>query len=161
MKLELIRESFESSRALGKLYIDGTYFCDTLEDRFRGLTSDMSLETILDQKVYGATAIPSGTYKVTLDVVSPKFSKYPFYQSVCQGKLPRLLDVKGFDGILIHVAEGPKADKLVKGCIGVGELSKEGYLINGKETFKRLYSELIKDKDNIIIEISQYGHIIK
>lgn len=154
MKLSLKRSTPKNNRTLGSLYIDEKFFCSTLEDFDRNLSQSLPLESILERKKYGETAIPRGTYKVTLDVVSPKFSSYPFYQEVCNGKLPRLLDVPGFNGILIHVAEGPKADKLIKGCIGVGELSIEGYLINGKETFKKLYSELLKDKDNIIIEIS-------
>lgn len=141
------REPCGQSWMNGKLYIDGVYFCDTIEDRYRGLTSDMPLETILDQKVYGATAIPSGTYKITLDVISPKFSKYPFYQSVCQGKLPRLLDVKGFDGVLIHVADGWKKDKLLSGCIGIGDRQKDGSLLNGKEVFKEFYDRIKNHKD--------------
>lgn len=152
MKLLLKREPNNQTWMNGKLYIDGVYFCDTIEDVSRNLTSDMPLETILDKKVYEATAIPSGTYKVTLDVVSPKFSKYPFYQSVCQGKLPRLLDVKGFDGILIHVADGPRKDKLLEGCIGIGDKQSDGSLLNGKEVFREFYNK-IKNETNIIIEI--------
>lgn len=150
------REPCDQSWMNGKLYINGVYFCDTLEDRYRGLTSDMSVEEILDRKVYGATAIPSGSYRVTLNVVSPKFSKYPFYQSICQGKLPRLLDVKGFDGVLIHVADGWKKDRLLSGCIGIGERQPDGSLMNGKETFKRLYHILKPESNtgNIIMEIA-------
>ena len=58
----------------------------------------MPLNLIKSLKIPGETAIPKGTYKVTLDVVSPKFSKYPFYMKVCEGKLPRLIDVKGYEG---------------------------------------------------------------
>lgn len=152
MKIVIKREFYEKTYTNGKLYIDNEFFCWTLEDRYRGLTSDMSLETILAQKVYGATAIPSGIYKVTLDVVSPKFSKYPFYQSVCQGKLPRLLDVKGFDGILIHVADGYKKDKLLQGCIGIGVRQNDGSLLRGKETFHRFY-DMIREEEDLIIEI--------
>lgn len=65
---------------IGKLYIDGVYFCDTLENPVR------------DKKVYGETAIPVGTYKVTLNVVSPRF-KDRAWAKPYGGKLPRLLDV--------------------------------------------------------------------
>lgn len=147
MKIVIKREFYGGTYINGKLYIDNEFFCWTLEDRYRGLTSDMPLETILDQKVYGTTAIPSGTYKITLDVVSQKFSKYPFYQSVCQGKLPRLLDVKGFDGVLIHVADGWKKDKLLSGCIGIGDRQKDGSLLNGKEVFKEFYDRIKNHKD--------------
>ena len=129
----------------GTLYIDGAKFCSTLEDLDRGLTQDMSIGEIQSKKIYGETAIPKGTYKITLDVVSPKFSKYPFYMEVCNGRLPRLLDVPGYEGILIHVADGWKKDKLLAGCIGIGERQSDGSLLKGKETFKRLW-ELLKNE---------------
>ena len=151
MKLTIKRTIIRSSYTLGKLYIDGVYFCDTLEDKDRGLTQNMSVEQIKSIKVLGETAIPKGTYRVTLDVVSPKFSKYPFYMQTCGGKLPRLIDVKGYEGVLIHVADGPKRDSLVQGCIGIGNLSAEEYLMNGKKVFVELYNKL--KGNNIELEI--------
>lgn len=151
MKLTIKRTITKNNYTLGKLYVDGVYFCDTLEDRDRGLTQNMSVEQIKSIKVPGETAIPKGTYKVTLDVVSPKFSKYPFYMQTCGGKLPRLIDVKGYEGVLIHVADGPKRDSLVQGCIGIGNLSAEEYLINGKKVFIELYNKL--KGNNIELEI--------
>lgn len=151
MKLTIKRTITRNNYTLGKLYIDGVYFCDTLEDRDRGLTQNMSVEQIKSIKVPGETAIPKGTYRVTLDVVSPKFSKYPFYMQTCGGKLPRLIDVKGYDGVLIHVADGPKRDSLVQGCIGIGNLSAEEYLMNGKKVFIELYNKL--KGNNIELEI--------
>lgn len=151
MKITIKRTITRNSYTLGKLYVDGVYFCDTLEDRDRGLTQNMSVEQIKSMKVPGETAIPKGTYKVTLDIVSPKFSKYPFYMQTCGGKLPRLIDVKGYDGVLIHVADGPKRDSLVQGCIGVGNLSAEEYLMNGKKVFVELYNKL--KGNNIELEI--------
>ena len=137
----------------GTLYIDGEKFCDTLEDLDRGLTQDMTIGEIQSKKVYGETAIPKGTYKVTTKVVSPKFSKYPFYMEVCEGRLPRLLDVPGYEGVLIHVADGWKKDKLLAGCIGIGERQSDGSLMNGKETFRKLW-EKIKNQSELTIEIA-------
>lgn len=151
MKLTIKRTITRNNYTLGKLYVDGVYFCDTLEDRDRGLTQNMSVEQIKSMKVPGETAIPKGTYRVTLDVVSPKFSKYPFYMQTCEGKLPRLIDVKSYDGVLIHVADGPKRDSLVQGCIGIGNLSAEEYLMNGKKVFVELYNKL--KGNNIELEI--------
>lgn len=151
MKLTIKRTITRNNYTLGKLYVDGVYFCDTLEDRDRGLTQNMSVKQIKSIKVPGETAIPKGTYKVTLDVVSPKFSKYPFYMQTCGGKLPRLIDVKGYEGVLIHVADGPKRDSLVQGCIGIGNLSAEEYLMNGKKVFIELYNKL--KGNNIELEI--------
>lgn len=151
MKLTIKRTITRNSYTLGKLYVDGVYFCDTLEDRDRGLTQDMSISQIQLLKIPGKTAIPKGIYKVTLDVISPKFSQYPFYMETCKGKLPRLMDVKGYEGVLIHVADGPKRDSLVQGCIGVGNLSAEEYLMNGKKVFAELYNKL--KGNNIELEI--------
>lgn len=142
MKLTVKRNALRSSYTLGELYIDGQFFCSTLEDLDRGLTQDMPLNLIKSLKIPGETAIPKGTYKVTLDVVSPKFSKYPFYMKVCEGKLPRLIDVKGYEGVLIHVADGIKRDALLQGCIGIGNLSSEEYLINGKQVFTEFYNRI-------------------
>ncbi len=151
MKLTIKRTITRNSYTLGKLYIDGVYFCDTLEDKDRGLTQDMNIGQIQLLKINGETAIPKGIYKVTLDVISPKFSKYPFYMETCKGKLPRLMDVKGYEGVLIHVADGLKRDSLVQGCIGVGNLSAEEYLMNGKKVFAELYNKL--KGNNIELEI--------
>lgn len=142
MKLTIKRTITRNNYTLGELYIDGQFFCSTLEDKDRGLTQSMSVEQIKSIKVPGETAIPKGTYKVTLDVVSPKFSKYPFYMKVCEGKLPRLIDVKGYEGVLIHVADGIKRDALLQGCIGIGNLSSEEYLINGKQVFTEFYNRI-------------------
>ena len=152
MKLTVKREQPKDTYTPGKLYIDDQFFCFTLEDLDRGLTQDMSIGEIQSKKIYGETAIPKGTYKITLDVVSPKFSQYPFYMEVCQGKIPRLVDVPGYEGVLIHVADGPKKDKLLQGCIGIGERQSDGSLLNGKETFRKLYS-IIKNQINLNIEI--------
>lgn len=77
--------------------------------------------------MYAKTAIPTGTYKITLDVVSPKFSQKAYYKAFCGGKLPRLLNVKGFDGILIH--KGSNADSSA-GCIIVGMNTVVGGVTN-------------------------------
>ena len=139
MNIEVQRLYKKDAYTIGKLYINNQYFCDTLEDKDRGLDVSMPLSEIQNTKVYGETAIPIGEYAITMDVISPKFSKYPFYMEVCQGKLPRLVNVPGYEGILIHVADGHKGAELVHGCVGVGQNKIQGGLINGKDTFRRLY----------------------
>lgn len=141
MKLTLNRIYRGPSYTIGKLYIDNEYFCDTLEDTDRGLTDKMTLTEILKIKKPSETAIPSGTYNITLDVVSPRFSTKAFYRQVCNGKLPRLLNVKGFDGVLIHSGN---TEKDSSGCILVGQNKVKGKVINSQETFKKLY-KILKD----------------
>lgn len=141
MKLKLIRKYKKQDYTIGQLYYNDQFLCNTLEDHDRGLHSNMSIEEIKKIKKPSLTAIPTGTYNITLDIVSPKFSKYPFYQEVCKGKLPRLQNVKGFDGILIHC--GTRADNS-SGCILVGLNKIKGGLVESKEIFKMLY-QLLQD----------------
>ena len=153
MQLVLERKWKKSNYTIGILSIDGKRFCETLEDVDRNLNSSMSVEQIKAIKKPNETAIPTGTYEVTLNVVSPKFSKYPFYNSINGGRVPRLLNVKGFEGILIHVMDGPKGAELSEGCIGVGRNLIKGGLLQGKEYYKKLYDILKNSKDKITIKI--------
>ena len=147
MKLELKRIAKKPTYTIGKLYIDGQYFCNTIEDTDRGLDQNMSLDEIKKKKVYGQTAIPTGTYKVTLNVISPKYSKSPFMiKNANGGRVPRILNVKGFDGILIHTGN---TEKDSYGCVIVGINDKVGMVTKSKDTFIKLYKILQTSKDNI------------
>lgn len=151
MKLLLKRIAKRDTYCIGKLYIDGRYFSDTLEDTDRGLTQSMPLSQIKKIKIQDKTAIPKGTYKITLDVISPKYSKKDFYKRFANGgRVPRLLNVPGWEGVLIHA--GNTADNS-SGCILVGQNKIIGQVINSKDTFIRLYNELKKAQDEIILTI--------
>lgn len=149
MKLKLHRTFKGETYTIGKLYVDGEYFCDTIEDKDRGLFQNMPLEQIKEKKIKYQTAIPTGTYKVTLSVQSPKFSQKEQY-NFCNGYLPRLIDVPGFEGILIH--NGNTAEHS-GGCILVGENKVKGKVINSTTTFKKLYEVLKSATDEITIDI--------
>ena len=69
-----------------------------------------------DIKIYGKTAIPTGTYKIVMNVVSETF-KNRSWAKPYGGKLPRLVNVPGYEGVLIHV--GNTADD-TSGCLLVG-----------------------------------------
>ena len=153
MEILLIRKYKKPTYTVGNLYINGKWIANTLEDTDRGLKDSMSVAEIKAIKKPKITAIPTGTYEVTLNVVSPKFSKYPFYNSINGGRVPRLLNVKGFEGVLIHVMDGPKGAELSEGCIGVGRNLIKGGLLQGKEYYKKLYDILKNNKDKITIKI--------
>ena len=104
MKLHLQRRYKGPNYTIGTLFLNGTYFCDTLEDVVRNLPAEA--------KIPGKTAIPAGTYKVILNR-SPKF----------QRELPRLQNVPFFEGILIHKGNTPEH---TEGCILVGEKQGQG-----------------------------------
>lgn len=139
MNLKLDRKYKKQSYTIGRLYINDEFFCNTLEDTDRGLDDSMSLEQIQRIKKPSMTAIPTGTYEITLDVYSPKFGTRSFYKEVCNGKVPRLLNVKGFDGILIH-AGNTHID--TSGCLLVGNNTQVGKVLNSQDTFRRLYAKL-------------------
>ena len=152
MELVLKRIAFRPQYTIGKLYIDNEYFCDTLEDYDRGLTSEMSTKEIRDIKIMHQTAIPYGKYQLSMDIVSSKYSDREPYRTVCKGKLPRLIGVPGYDGILIHI--GNSAED-TSGCILVGENKLVGKVINSTSTWKNLYNKLKFTDDDITIEITK------
>lgn len=122
INLEVRRVKKESDYTIGQLFVNGEYFCDTLEDEIRQV------------KVMHETAIPVGTYKVTLER-SPRFKRI----------LPLLHNVPGFTGILIHSGN---TDKHTSGCILVGK-STGSTLINSLATLEKLMSILQKPKNLI------------
>ena len=146
MELVVDRKWKKQSYTISNLTIDGKWFCNVLEDADRGLDSSMSIAKISELKKPSITAIPRGTYEITLDVISPKYCTSSFYKQVCNGKVPRLLNVKGFEGILIHVGDGPRGADLSSGCLLCGYNKVKGQLREGKEVFKKLYSLLKEAK---------------
>jgi hypothetical protein len=113
MKLLLERKWPKSTYTIGRLYVDGELFCNTLEDR----VADINKNGVFDgdeKKIYSETAIPYGTYKVVYEW-SPRFGR----------NLPRLLNVPSFSGILIHSGNTAKDSS---GCILVGLNKQVGRL---------------------------------
>ena len=149
MELELRRVARRATYTIGKLYIDGAYFCDTIEDKDRGLRQNLPLEVNKAKKVYSETAIPTGRYQVTLSVKSPKYALKKAY-AFCGGYVPRLLGVPAFEGVLIHIGNTAKDSA---GCILVGENKVVGQVINSTETFSRLYNKLRHANGQIWITI--------
>ncbi len=149
MDLLLRRIARRETYTIGKLYIDGVYFCDTIEDKDRGLRQELPASVNAAKKRKGVTAIPTGRYQVILNIKSPKFSKKKAYE-FCDGYLPRLLNVPAFDGILIHI--GNKAEDS-EGCILVGKNTVVGMVTESTVTFKKLYARLKEAKGYIFIKI--------
>lgn len=139
----LLKRRFKGPKyTIGSLYINGIYECDVIEDVDRNLHDSMTEEEIKSKKVYGQTAIPYGTYSIDMKTVSPKFKNRSWARPY-SGKLPRLLNVKGFEGILIHVGN-TQYDSL--GCLICGENKQVGRVINSTATFNKLMNILLKAK---------------
>lgn len=153
MKLLVERRWKKATYTIGRLYVDGVWLCNTLEDKDRGLKKEYGAAVVRSRKVAGETAIPTGTYGVAMNVTSPKYAAVKWYWDLCQGKMPRLLSVPGFDGILIH----PGNTALdTTGCCLVGKNTKVGQLTDSRATFEALYKKMkaAYDKgEQITIEI--------
>ena len=123
-----IKRTFKGPEyTIGKLYIDGAYFCDTLEDTVRpdGV------------KIYGKTAIPAGDYKVK-KTWSPRFKK----------KLPEILDVKNFSGVRIH---NGTTNKDTCGCVLLGLNKVKGAVLCSQNTMA-FFMDRTPDEFDLTIE---------
>lgn len=122
MELKVYRKYYSDKSTIGELYINGQFFCFTLED-FDRLRKGLP-------KVKSETAIPAGKYKVIINK-SERFSKLA-------GKdifMPLILDVPQFSGVRIHNGSKPEH---TDGCILVG-LSKDNDFIGmSKVAFQKL-----------------------
>lgn len=142
MRLTLKRIANKEKYCIGKLYINGKYFCDTLEDVDRGLHSAMTEEELKDCKIKGETAIPTGIYKVFI-TYSPKYKK----------NMPLISNVPGYSGIRIHSGNSAKD---TEGCILVGKNTIVGRLTESKITYNALFKRLQqKGSNDITIEITR------
>lgn len=123
---------------IGRLYVNGVFFCNTLENPDRGLRSYMTESQIKALKIANHTAIADGQYKVVLRQ-SPRFKRI----------LPLILNVKGFSGVLFHAGNTVND---TAGCILVGKNDKKGCLSESKITEQNLVN-LLKQYDNIELTI--------
>jgi hypothetical protein len=128
--IEVTRFAFRDTYTIGRMFVDGHYFCDTLEDTVRpdGV------------KIKGKTAIPAGTYKGGISY-SPKFKK----------NLPYIENVPMFDGIRIHT--GNTAID-TEGCILVGYNKVVGKVIDSTVAFTKLFQYLVENSSDFEITIS-------
>lgn len=151
MKLTLKRIALRPTYTIGKLYVNGKYECDTIEDTVRDLNHNGKFDNG-EKKVAGITAIPYGTYSITMKVKSPRFSQKIQYKK-CGGYLPRLQGVPEFDGVLIHIGNTAEDSE---GCILVGKNTQVGRVTDSTVTFWALYNKLLKadiSGEHIEIEI--------
>ena len=130
INLKLTRMYLKPEYCIGKLYVDGSYFCDTLEDFVRPEGSP---------KVYGKTAIPYGEYKVVMSF-SNRFQRI----------MPEILDVPGFTGIRIHSGN---TDADTSGCVLLGKNTERGKLTESRFYSNMLNNLLTNAKQDISISI--------
>ena len=154
MKLKLYRLKKLEHCTLGVLHVNGTYYCDTLEDTDRGLRDGMALKELLSRKVPGETCIPTGSYQVNAQFWAKHGKTYPL-----------LSNVPGYTGIFIHSGV---TDQDTSGCILVGKIDKKNTvpcLVNGFSTMAGLRrvinSAWMKNEDVTIEIVADYGHNVE
>jgi hypothetical protein len=118
MELLLKRDTFTEESTIGKMYVDGPFYCYTLEDTTRE-------EGV---KVDGKTAIPCGRYRIIINQ-SARFKR----------AMPLLLNVPQFEGIRIHPLNTASQ---TEGCIGVGFTKKEDFIGESKLAFNQFFDKL-------------------
>lgn len=107
----VLKRIFQNDKyTIGKLYLNDTYLCDTLEP----------------PKYVNHPCIDKGTYRIGYQC-SNKFGR----------NMPFLLNVKGRVGIMIHYGNYPKD---TQGCILVGRNLQKGSVCNSKKTFDNVNS---------------------
>jgi hypothetical protein len=142
MELTLIRQIFTSKSTVGELHIDGKFKCYTLEDRDRGIYSNMELKLLNSLKQFGTTAIPYGKYEVAI-TFSNRFKQL----------MPLLVAVPGYEGVRIH--PGNKAED-TEGCILVGKTKSVDFIGNSKAEYAELFAKLQDacSKEKVFLEIT-------
>lgn len=148
MQLTVDRRWKRDAYTIGKLYVNGIELCDTLEDKDRNLVATMPLEELKKQKIWGQTAIPTGTYKVKM-TFSSKFSSKAWGKKY-GGKVPEILNVPGFTGVRLH--PGNTAQDTL-GCLLVGKNSSVGRISQSVDWYYKLL-------DNYIIPATNKGEKI-
>tara|TARA_Y100001938_G_scaffold131837_1_gene189408 strand:- start:398 stop:889 length:492 start_codon:yes stop_codon:yes gene_type:complete len=146
MDLEVIRFSSGTDSTNGILLetieqgneIDGSwkqkkFLAYTLEDEQR------------DKKILGETRIPEGTYKMGLRKTGGYHARYSKrFPHIHIGML-HVLDVPGFEYILIHCGN---TDEHTAGCLLVGDsqennqITKDGFIGKSTQAYKRIYSRI-------------------
>jgi len=117
LNLLIQREPSDEHRTFGQLFIDGQYFCETLEDVVR------------EVKIKGETAIPAGSYRITMEN-SPRFGRNTI----------TIKDVPGFTGVRIH-AGNTEGD--TEGCPLVGQIRADASILKSKAALDELKPEII------------------
>ena len=144
MKLSLLRKPSFAGATIGTLYIDGVFACHSLEDEIR----EVAGQDVIHWKVRGKTAIPSGSYRVTLDY-SPRFGT----------DTPTINSVPGFTSIRMHAGNYSED---TEGCILLGMQATDVSLIGGTSRpavnlVKQELLQALERGQGITIDISNPG----
>ena len=137
MKLEVLRISSQADSTSGILF-DVTdnvrkFMCYTVEDEYR------------KTKVHGETRIPAGDYKLGLRKVGGFHTRYKSKYSSMHIGMIQVLDVPGFEFILLHPGN---SDENTKGCLLMGQsqesnlIKPDGFVGSSVSAYKSIYPKI-------------------
>ena len=135
-RFTLLRNTFGEDFTLGTLKLNEGFFGYTCEDK------DRHLEEGKEQKIAGQTAIPRGTYKLTV-TMSKRFGRL----------MPQIMDVPQFEGVRIH---GGNSAADTEGCPLLGSIPLKSGVANCKDVVDKLIAYIQateKIGDSCVIEI--------
>lgn len=138
MKLKVDRKWKKETYTIGKMYVNNRVFGDTIEDTDRGLRLTMKTAEIMEGKIYGRTAIPTGTYDVKL-TYSPKFANNTWGKKY-RGLVPEIMNVPAWKGVRIHPFNTAEESL---GCIAVGKNSVKGKVLQSTQYYYNLMDKYI------------------
>ena len=141
MKLTLNRRASFGGATIGELMLDGERIMYTLEDEVR----EVHGEPVANWKIRGRTAIPAGTYRITMEV-SPRFG-------------PDTLTVNGvvgFSGVRIHAGNWAED---TEGCPLVGLRVTTNSIVGGTSgpalrKLKAIVKEALQRGEAVTMDIS-------
>lgn len=137
MMLRLQREPTKDGETLGRLFVDGTFECHTLEDAIRS-----------GPKLAHETAIPPGKYRVSI-TASLRFARM----------LPLLHGVLGFEGVRIH---NGNTTHDTSGCILVGD-TRTRDIGSSRKALDRLQPKIaaaLASGDQVWIEVENPAQVV-
>ena len=129
----ILLETIQQGNEIDGIFKQKKFLAYTLEDEYRS------------EKVFGETRIPNGTFKVGLRKVGGYHAKYSKrFPHIHVGML-HVLDVPGFEYILIHCGN---TDEHTAGCLLVGDsqennqIKKDGFIGKSSQAYKRIYPRI-------------------
>lgn len=132
LQVLLTRNWRKDTYTIGRIYTNGNFFCNSLEDKDRGLMQGMPLETLKKMKVQDQTAIPVGTYRLRV-TMSPRFKR----------ELVEVVDVPAFTGIRFHRGVN---ENHTSGCVLTGMNKIKGGLVDGAK-YEEEFTKMVKAAD--------------
>lgn len=153
-KIDVLRYSDNGDSTLGLFFLNGKWFCYSLEDEAR------------DEKVSGETCIPPGLYQLGIRVEDTPLTKkyrerFDWFQYHIQ-----VMDVPDFSYVYIHV--GNDEDD-TDACILVGDDANNNnigraFIRNSGRAYERFYKDIypkIMNGETVLLEvrsINEYFH---